>query len=379
MPPHLVPADGFTAFHDISIDTTTRQFVTIRPLDDDISISGIRVRNIITQTNVTTSSQLVLVELEPTAKPLVALPPETSMSTEVPLVVEARTLPLLTIPHEDDFEGAGQIWSPDTTLWMVTEEGQTGQGWFVDATLNNTDVRLEHQALLDFRGVNRPAITFGLRADARPQSTLYVDVRVEDTETWQTVFTSSSNSQAWQEERILLDDFAGQILQVRFRMETGAGNSSGMGYWVDDFTALNLDTYIAVLQRTEMATTVEPSATIGVIVALENTAMPTTQIVQPANTAQPTTSEVTTTPQIVGTEITVEPTATTLILESTATNTQIPTATATLEPTTTATLEPTATNTQIPTATATLEPTATNTQIPTATATLEPTATNTQI
>lgn len=153
--------------------------------------------------------------------------------------------PFQTFPYDYGFE-IGQInWmqsDSDSIDWTLDGSGSTpsvdtgpdashsgSRYGFTEASYNYNETAII-EADFDFSNLSTPMISFYYHmwdGDAGNMGTLHFEVSTNDGQTWTPHFTrSGSQGVSWLSASVSLEDYAGQLVRLRFRGETGPSYES---------------------------------------------------------------------------------------------------------------------------------------------------------
>jgi hypothetical protein len=98
--------------------------------------------------------------------------------------------------------------------------------------LSNMSTMLE--GMIDMRGTIDPALTFWDSRALGSGDWVYVDVSTNEGFSWTTVWSASGTDTTWRQRFINLTSYAGQLINIRFRLDARVNSAVGDGWYVDD-------------------------------------------------------------------------------------------------------------------------------------------------
>ena len=166
---------------------------------------------------------------EPTSEP-------TAESTGMPMPTPNGPLPILNMPLVDSCEtDAGWQVSGE---WRLDEQaGYHGRSWFADSTARGQTSTLIALVLLDLRAAQQPELRFWQRLTLSSSDLAAVDLSLDGGQTWQPLDTQPGSQTEWSQRIIDLTPYRGQIVRLRFRLETPGSVPEGAitgGWWIDE-------------------------------------------------------------------------------------------------------------------------------------------------
>ncbi len=123
---------------------------------------------------------------------------------------------------------------------VLVNFGITGRV-FTDSPSGNyfhmNDMSLTLEGLIDLTGTANPALTYWDRRSLGWSDTVYTEISTDEGFTWRPpVRSATGTDNTWRERHIDLSAFAGQKINIRFRLDGRGGSSSstGDGWYIDD-------------------------------------------------------------------------------------------------------------------------------------------------
>lgn len=178
---------------------------------------------------------LQMLALTPTATPVPTLEPEPA--TGAPPV---PTGPANSALFADSFD--------DETGWLAVggwawdaSGAYSGAGWRADAAARGQVSTLTHAGALDLRAALTPQLTFWQQGALGPGDAVAVDISFDDGASWIAVDRQAGLVAGWHQRAIDLTVCRGQVIGLRFRLETGASPPDDVpapGFWLDELVIL---------------------------------------------------------------------------------------------------------------------------------------------
>jgi len=123
---------------------------------------------------------------------------------------------------------------------VLVNFGITGRV-FTDSPAGNyfhqNDMSLTLEGTIDLAGTGNPALTYWDRRSLGWGDTIYTEISTDEGFTWQPpVRQATGTDNTWRERHIDLTAYAGQRINIRFRLDGRGGSSSttGDGWYIDD-------------------------------------------------------------------------------------------------------------------------------------------------
>jgi len=144
------------------------------------------------------------------------------------------------LPFADDAETTAN-WVAEGEWGLTTSAPYQGAASFADSPerdyLPQSNASLELDGLLDLTWTFAPRLTFFERYDLAQGDEAYVEVSVDDRQTWTPLLRHRRGDQpGWQRQILDLSPYTGQLLRLRFRLETGGDKHVADGWDVDVIT-----------------------------------------------------------------------------------------------------------------------------------------------
>jgi hypothetical protein len=165
-----------------------------------------------------------------------------------------------------------------------------GAAWFADAQVRSQRSTLTAEVWVDLRGAVAPMLTFWERRQLSDSDRLAFDLAIAGGD-WLPLIQQGGGFSDWTQRTIDLSAFRGQIVRLRFRLETGptvSPNQQVVGWWVDE---LRVDDLGPVVLPTETPLPLPATATPSpVSPTVTPTAVPPTVTPLPSPTPEPPTA-----------------------------------------------------------------------------------------
>ncbi|MGQ9850609.1 MAG: CBM96 family carbohydrate-binding protein, partial [Aggregatilineaceae bacterium] len=182
------------------------------------------------------------------AEPLAPPPPSATpaqTATPVPEVSATATFPELTPTATPLPAVLPWVQSLDTALGWAAEGAWRsdvagawqGAAWFADAQARSQRSTLTAEGWVDLRGAVMPVLTFWERRQLNSSDLLAVDLAVLGGD-WLPLMQQAGVFSDWAQQTIDLSPFRGQVVRLRFQLETGptlsANQGTTLGWWIDE-------------------------------------------------------------------------------------------------------------------------------------------------
>jgi hypothetical protein len=194
---------------------------------------------------------------EPTAEPTVE--PTGEPTVEPPVLPTATPLPVL-LPVIDGFD-TDTDWTASGAWRYDIQNTHNGGGWFADSATRGQSSTLTADTNIDLRMAQNPELTFWQRAILSSADRIALDLSVDGGLSWTAVDQQSGASIEWSPRTVSLAAVRGQIVRLRFRLDTLGTIAEGeitAGWWIDDLTVQE----VTVIPPTDtLAPTEEATAT----------------------------------------------------------------------------------------------------------------------
>ena len=136
---------------------------------------------------------------------------------------------------------AADNWEAGGTWQSGQQAGyQDSRGWFADSTQRDTVSPLTAQFLLDLRAAQAPHLRFWQRLGLSGSDVAIVDISPDGGQTWQPLDQQPGHTAEWGERLIDLSAYRGQVIRLRFRLDTLGLVPDGentVGWWIDELVA----------------------------------------------------------------------------------------------------------------------------------------------
>ncbi len=166
---------------------------------------------------------------EPTGEPTVE-------STDGPIPTPDGALPILNLPVPDSCE-MDTGWQVSGGWRLDKQAGYNGRGWFADSTARDQTSTLTALVLLDLRAAQQPELRFWQRLALSSSDLAALDLSLNGGQTWQLLDTQPGSQTEWSQHTVDLSPYRGQIIRLRFRLETPGSVPEGattVGWWIDE-------------------------------------------------------------------------------------------------------------------------------------------------
>jgi len=220
----------------------------------------------------------------------------TSVATEAAAEAAPTALPTSTplpaaLPWIESFETpsgwtAGEGWQWDAL------GGHSGAGWVANSTLRSVNSTLSSDRLIDLRGALHPQLSLWLKTALSPVDMFALEISADGDSSWGVVSLSGSLVADWTPLTIDLAPYAGEVIRLRFRLDTTAALPQGaatLGAWVDDLLILDVPQPPTAVPTSTPAPTAVPTSTPLPTDVPTNTPIPTDV---PTSTPIPTSTPV---------------------------------------------------------------------------------------
>jgi len=176
--------------------------------------------------------------VQPTSAPPTSAPAQPAAPVEptTPPTAAPQIAPV-GLPMLDTFDG-GAAWVVNGGWQPDGGTARQGQAWFINSTQRNQISTLEQPTPVDLRNAINPQLSFWQKADLSERDILAVEVTVDNGASWITLDQQSKLQTDWQQRAVNLSPVRGQIIRLRFRLDTTGklGKARTMGVWIDELT-----------------------------------------------------------------------------------------------------------------------------------------------
>jgi hypothetical protein len=152
-------------------------------------------------------------------------------SDDAPLVIG--------IPFSDTFD-TNWGWESDGAWQFDAEAAYTGAGWFVDGAYRELISTLEYTPLLDLSGTLSAQLLYRQKGDLPTSDLIAVDLSLDGGTTWFMIDHQIGVETDWEMHIVDLTEYRGQIVRLRFRVNTGTQISEDEiitgDYWIDNLS-----------------------------------------------------------------------------------------------------------------------------------------------
>lgn len=164
--------------------------------------------------------------------PAHALPPAPMAGADgSPLVVR--------LPIAEAFDSE-QGWFTTGHWRFDTLSAFDGTGWYLDGTPRGTVSTLTYLPYVDLSGALSAQLIYRQKGHLPPTDFIAVDISLDGGTTWVMIDQQIGIDQDWDLHAVDLTKYRGQIIRLRFRVNTGeavgAGGPLTGGYWLDNMT-----------------------------------------------------------------------------------------------------------------------------------------------
>ncbi len=149
-------------------------------------------------------------------------------------------VPQVAFPLFENFESGGGNWDWGAPWGLVTTTSYSPSTSMTDSPLGSYDenANTSLDTFVSLVGSNSPVLSFWQKQSLEPGADFgYVEVSTDGGTTWSNIWTSTG-IQDWNQERINLNAYAGQVIGLRFRVVTN-GSGPGDGWHIDNVTIEN--------------------------------------------------------------------------------------------------------------------------------------------
>ena len=221
--------------------------------------------------------------LEPTMMVLSTIEPTTETllePTAIPL------LPVFPLPVVENFD-SGLNWTPAGSWALDDQAGTNGMSWFASSAVRDQSSTLTGDYLLDLRLAQYPQVTFWQKMSLTSGDAVGLDISLDDGLTWLPFDIQMGTVSDWLPRTLDLSAYRGQVIWLRFRLDTPGVASEGEGYWLDNLAVIEVlptvPTLFPTASPSPTATPAEPPTVLPL-----PTAIPAPTEVPPIPTETPT-------------------------------------------------------------------------------------------
>jgi hypothetical protein len=171
------------------------------------------------------------------------------------LTPTAETL-LAALPYADNFDtDAG--WIANSAWTLNSDITRGGTAWFADNTQVGLISLLEQSMLIDLATASHPQLTFWQRSNLAANDIMAVDVSVDNGNSWTAFDQQVGLHTDWTMRTVDLTVYQGQVIRLRFRLQTMGGaiaDAGTTGYWIDELIIQDVNPAIITEEPTKFPT-----------------------------------------------------------------------------------------------------------------------------
>ncbi|CAG0936462.1 tRNA(Glu)-specific nuclease WapA [Thermoflexales bacterium] len=190
---------------------------------------------------------------------------------------------IYALPFDDPAETLTN-WFAEGSWGLSTDQPYTGTASFADSPIGNYAARssaaLELNGQLNLAGVLAPQLTYFERYDLAAGDAASVEVSINNGQTWTSLFTQTTGTQAnWTQRTIDLRNYSGQLIRLRFRLESANDLQVADGWRIDAISIASAApasyrVYLPLIQRSA-ATTANAATTTAAATTAAAAPVPT--------------------------------------------------------------------------------------------------------
>jgi calcineurin-like phosphoesterase family protein len=156
-------------------------------------------------------------------------------STIVPSATPSGPLPV-GLPFVETFD-TNTGWNSSGAWQFDTSSAYKGGGWRIDTSQRHMTSILTYAGSVNLGSAANPQLNFWQKGRLRHQDVVAVEILLQGQTNWITVDSQDGLQSDWSLHTVDLTPWAGNIIQLRFRVNIAAGhNGTGRqtGYWLDE-------------------------------------------------------------------------------------------------------------------------------------------------
>ena len=161
----------------------------------------------------------------------------TPIPTATPMIVTPTDTPLpVVLPWVETFD-TGLGWTPSGAWRSDVQGAYRGAGWFAESTWRNQVSTLTHDTMVDLRLALNPTLSFWQKAVLSAGDAVAVDVSLDGGMSWMALDQQVGLSTEWTQRLLDLAAYRGQVIRLRFRLDTLGELPEGattVGVWIDE-------------------------------------------------------------------------------------------------------------------------------------------------
>ncbi|MBN1678967.1 MAG: hypothetical protein JW966_01660 [Anaerolineae bacterium] len=173
--------------------------------------------------------------------------PATAAPTVPPPISLNDAFAVVTLPFSESFS-SNWGWIPTGAWRFDPVAGYEGGGWFLDGAQREASHTLAYVSLIDLSGIQGTRLVYRQQSSLPTTDLIAVEISLDSGNTWLLVDQQSGIQPYWDQHTVDLSAYQGQIVRLRFRVETGTAAEpvgAGQGYWIDDLLIENFVPTIA--------------------------------------------------------------------------------------------------------------------------------------
>jgi len=168
-------------------------------------------------------------------------------STPVPALVPTPPFPptpgtaqlVVSLPFSDTFD-TNWGWTPTGAWTFDAQGGYDGAGWHLNGAQRGITSTLEYTPLIDLTGTLSIQLIYRQKGSLPASDLIAVDLSLDGGASWFMIDTQIGLDSDWEQHIVDLTDYRGQVIHLRFRVNTGIAASdaepAATGYWIDNLT-----------------------------------------------------------------------------------------------------------------------------------------------
>ncbi len=166
--------------------------------------------------------------------------PATAIPQPTPSDAAVATPQVVALPFGEPFDSPTG-WTTDGAWYYDTLSAYDGYGWYVDGDQRSRVSTLTYTNLIDLTGALSAQLLYRRKGNLPPSDLVAVDLSLDGGNTWVMIDMNIGLDTDWELHAVDLTDYRGQIIRLRFRVNTGlqaeeTTEAAPYRYWIDNLS-----------------------------------------------------------------------------------------------------------------------------------------------
>lgn len=154
--------------------------------------------------------------------------------------IQSVTTPVVSLPFSDTFD-FNNGWEAHGAWEYDIQTAYEGSGWFLNGAQREMISTLEYTAMIDMSGALSAQLIFRRKGFMPPSDLIAIDLSLNGGESWFMIDQEIGlDEPEWDAHAVDLTDYRGQVIRLRFRVNTGVPitepGGTSEGYWIDNLS-----------------------------------------------------------------------------------------------------------------------------------------------